>query len=245
VVNTPDGPTLPVVENTIGWLIALAHNTFPGTASRARRAGSGGPSCGAWTWPARRSGSLASGASGVAWQRYVRRPSGCASSRMTPTSTRTAAGSSASSGWIRWTRCSPWWTYYRCTARFCETVGLIGARELALLKPGAYLINTARGPVVVETRWLTRCASGGWPAPRWTSLSPSRCRRPSLRRSGQHHPLAAFCLVHQRGHLSHDDGLYRAGPDGVKRRMPAAPGQPGGVVASTALILVTTTCVHS
>ncbi|MGQ0578481.1 MAG: 2-hydroxyacid dehydrogenase [Betaproteobacteria bacterium] len=32
-----------------------------------------------------------------------------------------------------------------------KTKGLIGARELALIKPGAYLINTARGPVVVES----------------------------------------------------------------------------------------------
>ena len=32
-----------------------------------------------------------------------------------------------------------------------KTKGLIGAREFALMKPGAYFINTARGPVVVES----------------------------------------------------------------------------------------------
>lgn len=31
-----------------------------------------------------------------------------------------------------------------------ETRGMIGARELALMKPTAYLINTARGPIVQE-----------------------------------------------------------------------------------------------
>jgi len=32
-----------------------------------------------------------------------------------------------------------------------KTKGLIGARDFALMKPGAYFINTARGPVVVES----------------------------------------------------------------------------------------------
>jgi glyoxylate reductase len=41
-----------------------------------------------------------------------------------------------------------------------QTRHLIGTRELALMQPGAYLINTARGPLVDETALITALQAG-------------------------------------------------------------------------------------
>jgi len=41
-----------------------------------------------------------------------------------------------------------------------RTRGLIGARELALMKPSAYLVNTSRGPIVDETAMIEALQKG-------------------------------------------------------------------------------------
>jgi phosphoglycerate dehydrogenase-like enzyme len=41
-----------------------------------------------------------------------------------------------------------------------QTRGIIGAKELALMKPGAYLVNTGRGPLVVERAMIEALESG-------------------------------------------------------------------------------------
>jgi phosphoglycerate dehydrogenase-like enzyme len=41
-----------------------------------------------------------------------------------------------------------------------QTRGMIGAKEFALMKPGAILINTARGPIVAEAALLDALKSG-------------------------------------------------------------------------------------
>ena len=69
---------------------------------------------------------------------------------------RSSASSSASS-----TTCSPRPTRSRCTCRSrAETVGLIDARRLALLRDGACLVNTARGDVVDEPALVRELVAG-------------------------------------------------------------------------------------
>jgi phosphoglycerate dehydrogenase-like enzyme len=41
-----------------------------------------------------------------------------------------------------------------------QTRGIIGAKELGLMKPGAYLVNTGRGPLVVEQAMIQALQSG-------------------------------------------------------------------------------------
>jgi len=41
-----------------------------------------------------------------------------------------------------------------------QTVGLIGAKEIALMKRGAFLVNTGRGPIINEIAMLEALASG-------------------------------------------------------------------------------------
>ena len=60
-----------------------------------------------------------------------------------------------------------------------ETVGLIGEKELAIVKPGVRIVNAARGGLVDEQALATPSPRAGSPAPAWTCTprSPAPPRR--------------------------------------------------------------------
>ncbi|MEI9965227.1 MAG: NAD(P)-dependent oxidoreductase [Caulobacteraceae bacterium] len=105
-----------------------------------------------------------------------------------------------------------------------RTRGLVTARELGLMKPDAYLINTSRGPIVDEAALMGALSAGriaGAGIDVYWSEPPAG--RPSAADPAQRHPVAAPRLCHARDPARL---LWRQHPGG--RRLPGRRADPGG-----------------
>ena len=96
------------------------------------------------------------------------------------------------------------------------TRGLIDRRRLGLLKPGALLINTARGAIVDEAALIEALKADASPMPGWTCSRPSRWRPVPARPPAQRHAYRAHAAFATREaserllHRARDPGRGRA-----------------------------------
>jgi D-3-phosphoglycerate dehydrogenase len=90
-----------------------------------------------------------------------------------------------------------------------ETRGLVGRREIGLMKPTAFLINTSRGQVVDEE----------------ALIEALREQRISTSDHGQCRVDSAHGQLHRRGETSHGCGSSRAGSEGIAGGTPRVPGE--------------------
>ena len=76
-----------------------------------------------------------------------------------------------------------------------DTRGLIGEHAIAALKPGAWVINVARGELSTSGRSRGPSATGGWAAPSSTRSARSRCPVVPAVRPSERDPDAAHVVV--------------------------------------------------
>ena len=176
LVITPDGVRRPVAVSILTLMLALTGKLMvkdrltreagPGYAKRSDHMGVG--------LVGRTLGSIGIGNIGAEVFRLARPLRHEASSPTTPSPTRPWRRSSASS----WSGLEEVFRRADVLSVSCpltpETRHIVNAERLALMKPTAYLINTARGPIVDQKALTGCCRSAASPAPASTCWSRSR-----------------------------------------------------------------------
>ncbi len=184
VVNTPDAPTEPVAEKVVGWMIALAHR-LPDADHVARSLG--------WTERARLQGGDLAGKTvglvglGRVGGRVAQICSGAFLMRVLASDSYASSRRAKQSGaeMVSLDEMLPASDFVSLHCPLTdETRGLMGEPELRAMKPTAFLINSARAPVVVEAA-LLRALREGWIAGGAFDVFPSEPPPPD-------HPLLAM-----------------------------------------------------
>ena len=146
---TPDGVRRPVASSALTFLLMLAHRVPPRIASCARGAGAIAGIFSAPGWPAARSARSA-------WAISARSCSGwrCRSRCVISAAIRSSRQQSVAPLGVKLVDME---TLLRESDFVCvncplseQTRRLVGAAQFALMKPTAFFINTARGPIVDE-----------------------------------------------------------------------------------------------
>jgi D-3-phosphoglycerate dehydrogenase / 2-oxoglutarate reductase len=162
VINTPDGPTIPVVEITIGWMIGLAHRMFWWDAVARTEAWRGRPALIGMDLRGKTVGIVGIGRIGSRVATICRQALGMRVISYDPY-VNPARSQELGIEWVD--RLSDLLPVVDILSLHCpltdETHGMIGEAQLRAMKPSAYLLNTARGPVTVEAD-VARALAEGW-----------------------------------------------------------------------------------
>ncbi len=161
VVNTPDAPTEPVAEKVVGWMISLAHRLAPADRVAREEGWANKNTLRGHDLLGKTLGLIGLGRVGSRVAQICSRGLGMRAVAFDP---YTAAGRARDLGveltsFEKVVKTSDFLSVHCPLTN--ETRGLIGERELRAMKPSAYLINSARAPIVVEAA-LVQALREGW-----------------------------------------------------------------------------------